>query len=160
MMSSENETARRSDPPGGRSKDELDTGSLSRGPAKSNPAGLEADTLDVFGDVRLLGLAAEAARAAGKDPPGFMARLGPEIRRVFAKVVEIEGRWKNRKPRGRPHNTDDDWAWIEINVKGRKQADVFKEWLGKAGPRAEFSPDPRDMFKKAIARRRGGRNSS
>ena len=63
---------------------------------------------------------------------------------------------ENRPARrgGRPRYADDEWAYEQVNVKGREPADVYKEWFDRIGERAERLSDPHDSFKKAIRSRR------
>jgi len=58
------------------------------------------------------------------------------------------------RPGGRPRYADDEWAYEQVNVKGREPVDVYREWFDRIGERAERLSDPRDSFKKAIRPRR------
>jgi hypothetical protein len=54
------------------------------------------------------------------------------------------------RPTGRPANADDEWAWREVRLHGRRPKDVYAEWLRRIGSRADMLADPGDSFRKAI----------
>jgi hypothetical protein len=54
---------------------------------------------------------------------------------------------------GRPRNLDDEWAWKEVNEKGRPPREVYTEWVCRIGERVSSLADPYDSFKKATKRR-------
>ena len=54
------------------------------------------------------------------------------------------------RPTGRPANADDEWAWREVRLHGRRPKDVYPEWLRRIGSRADMLADPGDSFRKAI----------
>lgn len=58
---------------------------------------------------------------------------------------------KNKKP-GRPHFSEDIWAWKEVNQNGRPQTEVKQEWLQRImnNPDRCHLVDPERQFKKII----------
>jgi hypothetical protein len=64
------------------------------------------------------------------------------------------------KPGRRPYKADD-WAFHQVDVLGRSQAEVMDEWLKKRKEEGEFAnlADPRGSLKNAIASRRKKRPS-
>ena len=57
---------------------------------------------------------------------------------------------------GRPRYPEDDYAWEQVNVVGRKRKDVYPEWKERADPdRLKELADPQDSFNKAVRRARG-----
>ena len=58
-----------------------------------------------------------------------------------------------RSPGGRPRNDDDDWAYEQVVVLGRPRPEVYREWLGRIGERANLLAGPQESFKQAIAAR-------
>lgn len=55
----------------------------------------------------------------------------------------------SRRRGGRPRNTDDDWAWEQVNVAKRDRADVYGEWLERIKKAERQLADPHDSFDKA-----------
>jgi hypothetical protein len=55
---------------------------------------------------------------------------------------------------GRPRDPDYDWAYEQIQVHGRGQMDVFREWSHRVGDRAWDLAGPLDSFKKAMKNRK------
>ena len=58
---------------------------------------------------------------------------------------------KNKRP-GRPHFTDDIWAWKEVNKNGRPKTEVFQDWLQRImnNPDRYHLVDPERQYKKII----------
>ena len=52
------------------------------------------------------------------------------IRNEPIEVTTIDKLSSNKRP-GRPSYPEDEWAWIEVNKRGRDKSIVYKEWLMK-----------------------------
>jgi len=55
---------------------------------------------------------------------------------------------------GRPRNSDDDWAWEQVNRLKRDRTTVYSEWRARIGERDKMLADSQDSFNKAVSARR------
>ncbi len=65
---------------------------------------------------------------------------------------QINLKQKKRNKPGRPHFTDDIWAWKEVNKNGRPQTEVYQEWVQRImnNPDRYHLVDPERQYKKII----------
>jgi hypothetical protein len=74
----------------------------------------------------------------------------PDKRTSVTHLSSREEKDNLRKPSksGRPHLSDDEWAWKQVNEAGRNQADVYEGWLSREGVKARNLVDPKRQFKR------------
>ncbi|MBM4448898.1 MAG: hypothetical protein FJ015_06665 [Chloroflexi bacterium] len=91
------------------------------------------------------------------DPKsGWLPRLDEmqasieEIEKFIRKLTAPDPRYKA----GRPRNPDDEWAYEQVRVQGRKPEEVYPEWRKRIGDRVDDLADLQDSFRKAIKPRR------
>ena len=69
-----------------------------------------------------------------------------ELRRDDHQLIQKE---THRRP-GRPHLSDDIWAWEEVNLFNRQPPEVYNEWIHRPGVEARYLTDPIRQFKRVI----------
>lgn len=81
-------------------------------------------------------------RADGTITPEIEAAI-PRLQEAYRqRLQEAKPKLPMRKkrPSGRPHKTEDVWAWKELFEKDREKTQVYQEWLAKVKGRNLYDP--------------------